>query len=406
MAEKKKLMLISPMLHQGGFERVCVATARLLAPYFDVCIVIFDSADIAYDIEGLKVIDIHMGVQEGKINKLFNIIRRYRKVRKLKKELGIHIAYSFGPTANIVNALSKTKKEKVWLGLRSYGDLEETARMKLFLKKADLIICCSREMKHRLEMMYKYSDAVALYNPFDAERIRKEAEAAEPDLPFGEMHENGKKIRCLFSMGREDSVKGFWHMIKAFSIVNKKIPESRLVIMGEGSFESYRRLARELEISEAVVFPGMQKAPYPYLKKGEIYLLTSKLEGFPNALVEGMALGMAAVSVNCLTGPAEILTENGLAGQIEEFFGDKKEKQETEILFGEYGIMLPTMPCEEDFDALHIIEDEKKLADVLLMLLENDELLKEYQDKAKQRAQTFTDRKYVEKILALAELDE
>ena len=52
---KKKIMLIVPMLHQGGFERVCVATARLLEPHFDVCIVMFDSRDIAYDIKGLDV---------------------------------------------------------------------------------------------------------------------------------------------------------------------------------------------------------------------------------------------------------------------------------------------------------------------------------------------------------------
>ncbi len=59
---KKKIMLIVPMLHQGGFERVCVATARLLEPHFDVCIVMFDSRDIAYDIKGLDVTDLHMEV--------------------------------------------------------------------------------------------------------------------------------------------------------------------------------------------------------------------------------------------------------------------------------------------------------------------------------------------------------
>ena len=44
---KKKIMLIVPMLHQGGFERVCVATARLLEPFYEVYIVIFSSRDIA-----------------------------------------------------------------------------------------------------------------------------------------------------------------------------------------------------------------------------------------------------------------------------------------------------------------------------------------------------------------------
>lgn len=53
----------------GGFERVCVTTARLMEPYFDVVIVIFNSANIAYDVEGLNIIDVHLGVQKGKVKK-------------------------------------------------------------------------------------------------------------------------------------------------------------------------------------------------------------------------------------------------------------------------------------------------------------------------------------------------
>ena len=103
---KKKIMLIVPMLHQGGFERVCVATARLLEPYYEVYIVIFSAMDIAYDIRGLHVIDIHMKSVEGKAGKVFNVFRRAKRVAALKEEYGIDIAYSFGPTANLVNVFS------------------------------------------------------------------------------------------------------------------------------------------------------------------------------------------------------------------------------------------------------------------------------------------------------------
>ena len=154
---KRKLMLISPMLHQGGFERVCVTTARLLEPYFDVTIVIFDSANIAYDVEGLSIIDIQMGVRKGKLQKILNIIRRSRKVRELKKEMQPEIAYSFGPTANMVNAFSKTGKEKVWLGLRNYTDVEEETKMRLLVKKADLIVCCSRDIEKSVKIKYKFN---------------------------------------------------------------------------------------------------------------------------------------------------------------------------------------------------------------------------------------------------------
>ena len=99
---KKKLMLMSPMLHQGGFERVCITTARLMEPYFDVTIVIFNSANIAYDVEGLNIIDIQMGAKKGTLQKLWNIVKRSKKVRQLKKQMKPDIVYSFGPTANMV----------------------------------------------------------------------------------------------------------------------------------------------------------------------------------------------------------------------------------------------------------------------------------------------------------------
>ncbi|MEI3211873.1 MAG: hypothetical protein V8S42_05825 [Lachnospiraceae bacterium] len=64
---KRKLMLISPMLHQGGFVRVCVTTARLLQPYFDVTIVNFlFCQNRLMTWEGLSIIDIQMGVRKGK----------------------------------------------------------------------------------------------------------------------------------------------------------------------------------------------------------------------------------------------------------------------------------------------------------------------------------------------------
>ncbi len=50
MEKKRKLMLISPMLHQGGFERVCITTARLLEPYFNIRVVLFDSSNIGSDL--------------------------------------------------------------------------------------------------------------------------------------------------------------------------------------------------------------------------------------------------------------------------------------------------------------------------------------------------------------------
>lgn len=407
---KRKLMLISPMLHQGGFERVCVTTARLLQPYFDVTIVIFDSANIAYDVEGLSIIDIQMGVRKGKLQKILNIIRRSRKVRKLKKEMQPEIAYSFGPTANMVNAFSRTGKEKVWLGLRNYTDVEEETKMRLLVKKADLIVCCSRDIEKSVKIKYKFNNTAVLYNLYDVDTIRKEAAASDPSLPFaeelkeaGSLQQEPGQLRYLVSMGRDDPMKGFWHMIKAFKLVHDQIPEVRLILMGAGTFQKYKTLAEQLKITDAIYFAGMRKDPYALLKYGEVYLLTSANEGFPNALVEAMTLSLAPVSTNCLTGPAEILVRNGDTASLNDQFAEKQKEKETPVIYGNYGIVVPEMQKEENLDPADITEEERNLADTVIGLLQDERLLQSYRQAAARRAGDFTYEKYLEQFLKLAE---
>lgn len=407
---KRKLMLISPMLHQGGFERVCVTTARLLQPYFDVTIVIFDSANIAYDVEGLSIIDIQMGVRKGKLQKILNIIRRSRKVRELKKEMQPEIAYSFGPTANMVNAFSKTGKEKVWLGLRNYTDVEEETKMRLLVKKADLIVCCSRDIEKFVKIKYKFNNTAVLYNLYDADTIRKEAAASDLPLPFaeelkeaGSLQQEPGQLRYLVSMGRDDPMKGFWHMIKAFKLVHDQIPEARLILMGAGTFQKYKTLAEQLKITYAIYFAGMRRDPYALLKYGEVYLLTSANEGFPNALVEAMTLSLAPVSTNCLTGPAEILVRNGDTASLNDQFTEKQKEKETPVIYGDYGIVVPEMQKEENLDPADITEEERNLADTVIRLLQDEKLLQSYRQTAARRAGDFTYEKYLEQFLKLAE---
>lgn len=407
---KRKLMLISPMLHQGGFERVCVTTARLLQPYFDVTIVIFDSANIAYDVEGLSIIDIQMGVRKGKLQKILNIIRRSRKVRELKKEMQPEIAYSFGPTANMVNAFSKTGKEKVWLGLRNYTDVEEETKMRLLVKKADLIVCCSKDIEKSIKIKYKFNNTAVLYNLYDADTIRKEAAASDPPLPFseelkevGSLQQEPGQLRYLVSMGRDDPMKGFWHMIKAFKLVHDQIPEARLILMGAGTFQKYKTLAEQLKITDAIYFAGMRRDPYALLKYGEVYLLTSANEGFPNALVEAMTLSLAPVSTNCLTGPAEILVRNGDTASLNDQFTEKQKEKETPVIYGDYGIVVPEMQKEENLDPADITEEERNLADTVIRLLQDEKLLQSYRQTAARRAGDFTYEKYLEQFLKLAE---
>ena len=372
---KEKLLLISPMLHQGGFERVCITTARLLKPYYDVSIVIFDDADIAFDIRGLSIINIHLGVRNGKLAKMTNLMRRAVRVRKLKQRMKPVIAYSFGPSANMVNALSKTSLTSVFLGLRGYQDVADDPKMKLYVRKADRIICCSKEIEAIVQEKYGYLQTATLYNPYDAEGITELSKEKVTDLPW--KMEDEDRPRILIGVGRDDPIKGFWHLIKAFYLVQKEIPQMRLIIMGDGSFEQAKSLVSELQLEQKVYFPGVRKNPYKYLAASEMFLLSSYTEGFPNVLVEAMILGRPLISTDCRTGPAEILDH------------------------GKYGILVPDMGDTEDYSGDTISEKETCFAEKIVEVLKDSERQKELSELERKRAGEFDYDSYVDNLLKL-----
>lgn len=366
----KKLLLIVPSLHQGGLEKVCAVTARLLQPYFDVRIAIFDSRNIAYDIKGIPVTDLHLPSRPDKAGKVINVARRGFKLHHLKKKEKIDIAYSFGPTANLANIASCGRAKK-WLGIRSYMDMGNPRQIRLFCRFSEKLICCSETIHREVVGKYGCDHAYTLRNPFDIHEVMELAGAQEPDIPW-------KDGRILVSMGREDVVKGFWHLLKIFAVVHENLPDTRLMIIGKGEFEEYRRLACDLGIDDAVYFTGLRRNPYPYLQRSTLYLLTSYYEGFPNALVEAMALGIPAVATDCKTGPGEILEDK-------------------------YGILVPNMDPEPDMRADHITTEERTVAAQVIDLLEDDGKMEKYRRLAVERAGMYSKEEYIQKIREWAE---
>ncbi len=361
----KKILLIVPMLHQGGFEKVCVLTARLLQPYYQVKIVVFDSRDIAYDIRGLEVADLHLPSRSGRVAKVWNVIKRGFKLHQIKKNEGFDIAYSFGPTANIANIVSFGKAKK-WLGIRSYMDMDSPRQIRWFCGAADRVLCCSEQICREVREKFGCRNAVTLPNPFDMRQIEELAEKEEAELPW-------KEGRILVSMGREDVVKGFWHLIKSFALVHEALPDTKLMIIGQGGYMQYKELAAGLGVEDAVCFTGLKRNPYPYLKRSSLYVLTSYNEGFPNALVEAMALGVPAVATDCMTGPREILGS-------------------------EYGILVPNMSPDADFEPKNITEEERRLAEKITALLKNEAQMAHYQEMARKRAAEYTTERYLTNI--------
>ncbi len=66
---------------------------------------------------------------------------------------------------------------------------------------------------------------------------------------------------------------------------------------------------RQLGISNRVFFIGFQRNPWPYLKHADLFVLPSRYEGLPNALLEALALGVSVVATNCPSGIAEVAAQ-------------------------------------------------------------------------------------------------
>lgn len=124
-----------------------------------------------------------------------------------------------------------------------------------------------------------------------------------------------KEVPVILGIGRLTRQKDFGTLLKAFHIVQQDIP-SRLIILGEGGMRrELTKLIRGLKLKEYVDLPGFTPNPYPYIKNADLFVLSSRWEGSPNALTEALALGVPVASTDCPSGPKEIL-QNGRFGPL------------------------------------------------------------------------------------------
>ncbi|MDD4436552.1 MAG: glycosyltransferase [Tissierellia bacterium] len=112
----------------------------------------------------------------------------------------------------------------------------------------------------------------------------------------------------IVSIGRLAKVKQFNLMIHAFAKINKKIPNTELYIYGDGDERpSLEKLIHQLSLQNKVFLPGRTTEVYDVLHNNDIYLMTSKQEGFPNALCEAMVAGLPVVAFECHEGLRDIV---------------------------------------------------------------------------------------------------
>lgn len=163
------------------------------------------------------------------------------------------------------------------------------------------VIAVSHGVKENLEKVIglKAERIVTIYDPYEREPLATMAEESAP-LPEGEY------FLCVASI---EPRKRHDRLLRAYAESGVATP---LALMGKGKPEHEAEVRRQIEtlgLGDRVIWLGYHRNPYPFIQHAKALVLTSDAEGLPRVLIEALLLNTPIVSVDCPSGPREILTQ-------------------------------------------------------------------------------------------------
>lgn len=386
--KNKRTLLVVSSLDTGGAQRVVSNMTCGMPDDVEIDILLNYSDKIAYPYKG-NIIDLGLGPRKENAGLLYELkiaIRRFMKLRKLKKTGNYSSCISHLESANFLNVITGHKYCKTISVVHCV--LSESAKYsskyklivvplaRLLYNFSDKIVCVSSGIKTDLKDNYGIRDdkLIVINNGFDIAGIRALAADAAP-LPK-QLTEGNPFV--IATMGRLSVQKGQWRLIRAFSELVKKHPKARLMILGDGELKGeLEQLVNTLGISDKVFLPGFVNKPFGYVAQSDLFVFPSLYEGFPMALIEVMACGLPVVSCDFESGAREILAP------------DTPDNYHcTDIEMAEYGILTPVGVEGRDYSQ-PINDAEIKLAEAIEIIINNSEQLNHYKNASATRCEMF-----------------
>lgn len=302
-----KICIVTLSLGEGGAERSTALLSQMLSlKGYDVHIIsISDSVGFEYCGELLN-----LGVVEGgnrflKQLKKFYLFRRY--LRKNKFDLIIDVRPRVSLIKEMVYLYFLFRGFKLLLVIHSSFTENYLTSSKWMMRKliarSSQIISVSKFIEQKINALAGSSKAQTIYNPSFICDHSTEQIGLLPGSPY-----------ILFYGRIVDSIKNISLLIEGFK--NANLPnEYRLVILGSGPDKDFlKSKVAEQNLTERVVFIPFVKNVSPFILSAQFVVLTSRYEGFPMVLVESLSMGIPVVSVDCESGPSEIIQHeyNGL----------------------------------------------------------------------------------------------
>jgi glycosyltransferase involved in cell wall biosynthesis len=189
------------------------------------------------------------------------------------------------------------------------GEVHSYTRLlyRLLYRHADRVLCQSRAMAEEIALLGIPEGRLAvLPNPVEVEKIRRSI-AHAPARLTGAGSGFGPQLQAV---GRLSTEKGFDLLLSALVLVRREYPEASLVIAGVGCEEqALKALCHSLGLDGAVDFAGYIQQPWTQFPETTLYVLPSRHEGLPNALLEAAAAGLPIVATPACAGLTELLRD-------------------------------------------------------------------------------------------------
>ncbi|MDU8886147.1 glycosyltransferase [Yeosuana sp. MJ-SS3] len=369
MPPKKKIALFSNYLSFGGTERVVSLLCNELTKYYNVSlIIIYNNIEfpIHKDVNIIVLTNENFNQKQSLLSKVFLFFKVLFRYRKALEKNNIETSISFLVLPNLINSCAKILNGKLKTIIsercfpsKMYSSIKFSMRsfkfiVKSFYNKNDLLFSNSVYINEDLIQNFGlkiYTKVV--YNPIQLAQQRKDLSSY--DKPSQEFK--------VISIGRLIEEKNHKGTIESIDLLPSNYT---LEIFGNGSLENELKLtSANLKLEERIHFKGSVNNVLDYLVKGHCLVLFSNTEGFPNAILEAMSVGLPVISSNCMSGPLELLNENqSVSIETGSFFKAK------------YGILVN-------------VNDIQGLSKAIQFLQKNNDIRLHYSEKGLERVKEF-----------------
>ncbi|RED48452.1 glycosyltransferase [Seonamhaeicola aphaedonensis] len=309
---RRKVCLIVDCLSGGGAERIAaLLSIKLTDLNYDVSIISIRN-EISYEFNGILY---NLGINEPKF-KILKQVSKFFDFKKVYKDINADVYIDFRMRNRVLMEwlfhVFVFDVKKMIMAIHSYNIFYHMPKHKFFYKEYNssvAIVGVSKHICKCLEQVYEFKNLVNISNFYSRDILNMKYSDGYVDIDK----------EFVLAVGRLDNeIKQFDKLILAYKnsiLINKSIS---LIIIGEGKDRPVlENLILRNNLEDYVKLLGFKDNVYSYMKAAKFLLLSSKVEGFPNVILESLVFGTPVISFNCKSGPSEMI-QNGVNGILVE----------------------------------------------------------------------------------------